>query len=198
MKLTHITRNVVALFSVLMLSNCNADPTAQKHKEAITYQPSTTEPTKEPDYEAEYRNQGDIYTNRSELIRMLKRIDPTADFSGNYAENSDKLDDTFSGNDKYGCDLQVIGSRKHIKEVNFTYRPDAYYNNKTYYGFNIINKIGKLLCKIQGDNFTKLFLAAIKADPNTAFIDSGIVNDKKMIMGYNTKENTVTFTVKHK
>jgi hypothetical protein len=152
----------------------------------------------EPDFEASYRDWGDISDNRSLVIRKLKDIDPSADFSGNFAEGSDKLDDSFEAPDKYGCDIQVIGSRKHLKEVNFTYRENPYFNDSKNIGYGKIIKIGRMFCKQQGENWTELYLAAINSQPQHAFKDSVIINDKKLIMENEPDKHSITFTIRHK
>ena len=104
----------------LFALSCNSDKPITQSIDTFSYRPKPIE----VGYVNQMDNQPDIYNNRNKLINKIKGLDKWLDFTGNYDEKSDETDNTISADDKFGFNVQIVGSKKHIKEVDFTYYPD--------------------------------------------------------------------------
>ncbi|MES2429004.1 MAG: hypothetical protein V4560_18630 [Bacteroidota bacterium] len=192
---------LLILFVLCFVVSCHSDESKQVI-DTISYKSNPVVDTatvlKDEDFEKMASIRGDIYNNRALLIKKIKELDPTADFSGNYSEGSDKADDEFEAPDKYDSDFQIVGSKKHIKEFNYTYRPNPNHINAKEFEYDIMVKMGRVFGKAVGEDFIELYLAAIKYQPNQAFKQNSNIGDLKFEITYETENNTINFVVTHK
>jgi len=172
---------------------------------AITMQPVATTtidtPFTSPKSEAEYFEKeankiGDIYTSRYGFISKMKGIDKWLDFSRNYDQDSNTVDNTLSGDDKYGLSVQIIGSKKHVKQISFTYFPNAIYGIRTY-TLDDISKGVKIICKQSGENWSSLHMGKILIEPDISFKDSVIISSNKLIWDYQAEGQSIDITITH-
>lgn len=193
----------IILIFVIYVFSSPATPKAI-HPAPITVSPEVsaqvdtpfTSPKAEADYfEKEANKQADIYKSRSGFISKMKEIDGLLDFSGNYDEDGDTADNTLSGDDKYNLMVQIMGSKKHVKEISFYYVPG--FDGPRAYTLDDISKGVKIVTNQLGKDWASLFLAAMLADPKTSFKDSTVIGIKKLVIDYDA-DKSVDITITHK
>jgi hypothetical protein len=181
----------VAVLCQFALS-CNSDKPIGQTVDTSTYHPKPVETA----YVNQMDKEPDIYDNRNKLINKIKGLDKWLDFTGNYDEKSDETDNTISADDKFGFNVQIVGSKKHIKEVDFTYYPNALSGIRTY-TLDHISAGVKILSNQLGSDWSSLHLGEILVEPDQSFKDSTIIDHKKMIIVYESEGKSIDLTITH-
>lgn len=165
----------------------------------IIQPPSIQEVINQPEtgYVNTMDNHGDIYGDRQLLMNNIEAFDTSIDFSGNYDQDSNETDNSISGEDQFGLNIQVTGSKKHVKEADFTYIPNSNY------GFNmdpvsyILNGVD-ILGGDKAKNWTAVKMVKIIKKPQSFLKDSAAFDHKEVVMTYDGDTNSIDLIIKYK